>query len=168
VDGKPAVKFPKIKSPIIHTNDDFGGFLGSLADPGTKPEYSWNGWDTIGGKRALTFRYRTPGGYEISNCGGVFGLSACSTHHYARRGEIWLAEDGLRLLRVTIEPENVPGFEETRTVDYAAIAIAGQDYILPVADVFERITPKVRLKNESTYTDYKKFSAESTLKADEK
>ena len=44
--------------------------------------------------------------------------------------------------------------------------VAGGEYLLPVADRIETTAGKTLFRNDSVYSNYRKFVAESTLKAD--
>jgi predicted aspartyl protease len=74
----------------------------------------------------------------------------------------------LDIRRVTHVPEDLPpSFPSgAESVDYGHISVAGVDYLLPTADTFESDTHKKLFRNESTYSDYRKFAAASTLKTE--
>ena len=165
VNDSPAKKLPNVRPALVSSAGDFGNTLNGLFQPDSQATFEWKGWKTVRGKRAWTFSFHTPSGYDITDCHSVaFHLGTCKTAHYPRRGVIYLAEDGLTLLRLDLEPENLPSYRERRTVDYGPVSIGGTEYLLPVADVFERLTDKTHFRNESTYRDYRKFSADSTIK----
>jgi hypothetical protein len=50
------------------------------------------------------------------------------------------------------------------SVDYGRVTVAGTEYVLPVADQLEATLGKGRFRNHSSYGEYRKFVADSTLK----
>jgi len=72
------------------------------------------------------------------------------------------------ILRVSDTPDNLPSnyAQGISTVDYGRVKVAGEEYLLPIADRIQTYNGKVLFRNDSTYTAYRKFSAESILKTD--
>jgi hypothetical protein len=163
VNDAPARKVPHLRH-WVGSGGDFGGFVQNLFEPHSRAAFDWKGWEAVRGKRAWTFSYRMPAGYVITDCGTVLFLGTCKSAEHSYSGEIYISENDLSVVRLTVEPDNVPENRESRSIDYDHISIAGTRYLLPIADTFERVKDKVQFRNESTYRDYRKFSADSTIK----
>jgi hypothetical protein len=163
VNDAPAKKMPRLHN-WVYSNGDFGDFLSNVFGEKSPATFDWKGWDTVRGKRAWTFTYKMPGGYMITGCGSVLFVGGCKSHVYPFHGEISIAEDGLSILRFVVAPDNVPQNQESRTIDYDQVSIGGAPYLLPIADTFERMQGKTYFRNESVYRDYRKFSADSSIK----
>jgi hypothetical protein len=164
VNDAPATKMPKVGS-LVGSEGDFGDFLHALFDPKSRAVFDWKGREVIRDKRVWTFSYRSPAGYSITDCKAVLIVGACKTHEYPYHGTVSVVDDPLQIVRLTVEPDNVPQNQESRSIDYDRVTIAGAEYLLPIADTFERFKDKVYFRNESTYRDYRKFGSESTIKA---
>jgi hypothetical protein len=94
--------------------------------------------------------------------------TSCKALTYGYHGMLFIDADTFDIRRVTHVPEDLPASfpSGTESVDYGRIPVAGADYLLPTADVFESDTPKKLFRNESTYNGYRKFVATSTLKTE--
>jgi hypothetical protein len=167
VNDAPAKKLPHpAVGRLVYSGGDFGEFLQEVFREQSRAAFNWKGWETLRGKRAWVFSYRMPEGYEIRDCHGiVFSLGVCKTSHFPYHGLVYVAEDGLTIMRLTVDPEkSTAEQQETRSIDYDRVTIAGADYLLPIADTFERQIAKTDYRNESVYRDYRKFAADSTIK----
>ena len=83
------------------------------------------------------------------------------------RGLVYADPETGVISRLTIQAMGLPAsfrIKESRTViDYDAVNIGGRSYTLPVkASVFVQSDPQKNL-NEITFTNYRKFEAESVL-----
>jgi len=163
INDAPAKKMPRMQHWVA-SGGDFGGFLQNIFAPGARASFEWKRWEMVRGRRAWVFAYRMPAGYVITGCGGILFFGNCKSAEHPYHGEIFISEDGPPILRLTVEPDEVPENRESRSIDYDRISVAGADYLLPVADVFERARDKFEFRNESTYREYRKFSADSTIK----
>jgi hypothetical protein len=163
VNDAPAAKMPRIGS-WVGSNGDFGDFLHALFDAKSHTVFEWKGRETIHDKRVWTFSYRSPAGYSITDCKSVLIVGTCKTREYPYHGTISVLDDPLQIVRLTVAPDHVPQNEESRSIDYNRVTIAGAEYLLPIADTFERVRDKVYFRNESIYRDYRKFGSESVIK----
>jgi hypothetical protein len=170
VNDVPVKKVPsKSKSQgWIEMSGNFGGILKQLFDPKVHPHFEWSGWDLAQGKRAMVFSYRialAESRAVQSSCGNWLVFSTCKERNYAFHGMLFIDAESLDILRIAATPDDLPTTfalgEEA--VDYARIIVAGNEYLLPVADRIETWNGKTLFRNDSTYADYKKFVAESTL-----
>jgi hypothetical protein len=164
VNDQPATKMPRIGN-WVGSSGDFGEFLHALFDPKSRAIFEWKGREMIRDKRVWTFSYHSPAGYSITDCQSVLIVGTCKTHEYPYHGTVSILEDPLQIVRLTVEPDNVPQNQESRSIDYDRVTIAGSEYLLPITDTFERVRDKVYFHNESVYRDYRKFGSESTIKA---
>ena len=156
VNDAPANKIPRLQN-WVYSAGDFGGVLSQLLGPKSPATFDWKGWEPVRGKRAFTFTYRMPGGYLVATC------ESCKTHEYPYHGAIYISADTLTIVRLTVIPDHVPQIQDSRTIEYDHVNIAGAEYLLPVADTFERTRGKWYFRNESVYRDYRKFTADSAI-----
>jgi hypothetical protein len=174
VDDKPARKIPKLSMAKgwLEMNGNFGWILKQLFEPGVHPHFEWHGWDTVQGKRAMAFSYQislAESHAVQSLCGSWVVFSHCKEKNYAFHGQLFIDEQSLDILRISDTPDGLSGaFAQGDTsVDYGRITVAGGEYLLPIADQIETFNGSVLFRNDSTYSDYRKFVAESTFRTEE-
>ena len=174
VDGVPQKKIPRrvMAEGWIEMSGNFGWILKQLFEPKIHPHFEWQGWEMVLGQRAMVFSYRIDRAESHalqSRCGNFLLFSSCKDINYGFHGQLFIGEQSLDILRITDTPDDLPqsfALGET-SVDYGRVNVAGKEYLLPVADQIATWNGKVLFRNNSTYTDYRKFVAESTLKTDE-
>jgi hypothetical protein len=166
---------PKKKIPVsvmaegfISTNGNFGWILAQLFEPATQAAFQWKGWETLRNKPALVFSYRVAlanSRAQSSRCVSWVLFQNCKAITYAYHGLLYIDRNALRIMRITMEPEDVPASHSpgSESVDYEMVTVAGNDYLLPVADTYETHTGKTLFRNDSAYRDYRKFTAESSM-----
>jgi len=167
VDDKPAKSLPRRwESRFVYSSGNFGYFLQAIFQGQLHATIQWKGWDTVRGRRAWAFSYRMPAGYGAESCRGITVYrGVCENSNFPYHGLIEVAEDGSAVLRLTVEPEKPESNAwESRTIDYDRVAIAGVQYLLPVADTLFMEIGNTDFRNQSVYRDYRKFTAESVIK----
>jgi hypothetical protein len=155
----------------LEMSGNFGWILKQLFDPGVHPHFTWHGWDSAQGRRAMVFSYRISlaESHAVSTtCGAWLIFSTCRDKTYAFHGLLYIDAASLDILRIEDVPEGLPAnyFQGNTSVDYGRVTVAGSEYLLPVADRIETTAGKTLFRNDSVYSDYRKFVAESTLKPD--
>lgn len=173
VDDVPAKKVPSHSKydGWMEMSGNFGWILKQLFDASVHPHFMWFGWDSVQGKRAMVFAYRISlaESHAVSTtCGTWFVFSTCKDKNYAFHGRLYIDANSLDILRIEDVPDGLPAnyFQGITSVDYGRVIVAGNEYLLPVADRIETTAGKTLFRNDSVYSDYRKFVAESTLKAD--
>jgi hypothetical protein len=166
---------PKKKLPVsvlaegfISTNGNFGWILAQLFEPATQPAFQWKGWEMLRDRPVYVFSYRVAlenSRAQSSRCISWVLFQNCKAVTYGYHGRLYVEKDGLRIMRITLEPEDVPPSHSpgSESVDYERVLVAGGEYLLPVSDTYETQTGKILYRNESVYRDYRKFTAESSM-----
>jgi len=170
VNGAPAKKVPFLiaANGYYSTNGNFGHLLGELFDPQARAEFQWSGWQDLRGKRAYVFAYRVPverSETGTGRCTSWILFQKCSSVKFGYHGLLYIERDHPRVMRITQIADNVPPRYPagSNSVDYAPVTVAGAEYLLPVADEAQSQFEKRCYRNLSTYSDYRKFQAESTM-----
>ena len=170
VNDAPKKKVPMsvMAEGFISTNGNFGWILAQLFEPATQPAFQWKGWETLRDRPVYVFSYRVAlenSRAQSSRCVSWVLFQNCKAITYGYHGRIYVEKDGLRIMRITLEPEDVPPSHSpgNESVDYERVSVAGGEYLLPVADTYETQTGKILFRNESVYRDYRKFTAESSM-----
>jgi hypothetical protein len=132
--------------------------------PSTDAAFTFTGEDTIGGRKARRYKYtvRQPNSHwRVEPAGNLIKP--------AYRGALWIDTESYRVLRVEMEarelPSNYPLNIVEMTTELGAVTIGGQSYLLPVKAEnlsCQRDTVTCH-KNELSFRNYRRFSAESTI-----
>jgi hypothetical protein len=170
VNDAPRKKIPVnvVAEGFISTNGNFGWILAQLFEPASQPAFQWKGWETLRDRTAYVFSYRVAlenSRAQSSRCVSWVLFQNCKAITYGYHGRVYVEKDSLRIMRITLEPEDLPPSHSpgSESVDYATVSVAGGEYLLPVADTYETQTGKILYRNESAYRDYRKFTAESSM-----
>jgi hypothetical protein len=147
---------------------DFGSMLREIFERGTAARFEWDHWGTLHNKPwVMAFAYhvdQSRSQYHVTWDDGK--LDIVPAYH----GKIYVDPDTHAVMRVTLEPENMPASFPVHsiltTLDYDYVDISGHTFLLPEKDetdsrrddMFDRVDTEFRL--------YRKYSAESELKFD--
>jgi hypothetical protein len=171
VDGVPRTKIPgKAKSEgWIEMSGNFGWILRQLFDSRVHPHFEYQGMDSLNGKSVMVFSFRVSlaeSRATSTTCSSFLLFSTCKEVVYAFHGSLFIDEQSRDIVRILNVPDNLPDnyLQGPATVDYARITVAGAEYLLPVSDRIETDRGKTLFRNDSTYSEYRKFTSESILK----
>src|SRR5690242_4463885 len=166
---------PKKKVPLavttegfVATNGNFAWILSQLFEPSSRTAFQWKNWETLRDTQAYVFSYRVLRENSVAQsdrCVSGVLFQNCKAIRYGYHGLLYADKDSLRIMRITLEPEDLPESHShgSETVHYEHVSVAGGEYLLPLADTYETHTGKTLYRNESVYRNYRKFTAESSL-----
>jgi hypothetical protein len=173
VDDIPSKKVPTRSKAEgwVEMNGNFGWILKQLFDPKVHPHFQWHGWDDVHGKRAMVFSYRVALAESqavSTTCSSWLIFDRCKELNYAFHGLLFVDAESRDILRIADIPEGLPAsyIQGNTSVDFGRVTVAGSDYLLPIADQIETFSGKILFRNDSTYTDYRRFASESTMKTE--
>jgi hypothetical protein len=149
------------------SSGEFGSMLREIFAPETQADFDWERWATLRGRRMHVFAYRVTSGnskYRITEQESKQSIIAGYT------GFIYVDRDTHAVMKITLNGEDIPPSFPIRDVhlslDYASQKIGDRDFILPLKAVLtSRIGPKALVRNEVEFRMYRKFTAESVIKA---
>lgn len=163
VNNHPVGTHPRFWRRPLVTEGEFGMLMervfGSIADT----DFSWADWQTIRGKQLAVFDYAIDKQHSTLSLTLGDTAKAVVPYHgsiYAdpRTGAIW---------RITSNPSDIPPDLETKsiatTIDYDEVTIGGQAYVLPAQAVVNLVTLSNHIRNEITFSSYRKFETESRI-----
>ncbi len=146
---------------------EFGGMLESVFARASHAEFHWEGWKTAGERAVSVYSYRVErehSAYMLSVDPGGYMHRLVVGYH----GSIDVDRETGGVLRLTYEadgvPKNFPLQSAVTTVEYGFVEVAGQRYLLPVRSEIETDSDGYRSRNISEFSDYRKFSADSTVR----
>jgi hypothetical protein len=166
------------RPPGMTSTGEFGTTLQGVFDPQSKAEFEWKKWDTLRAQPVSVFAFRvlqqnSQAQMEVPSRRVVVGY----------RGLLYASREDNIVLRLTTEaepPKDFPLQDVTHLLDYGPVEIAGQHFILPLhAEMQTRMSEdfmkygresgnskQVYLRNQVDFREYRKYTAESVLKAE--
>ncbi|MGA3020108.1 MAG: hypothetical protein ABSF62_23565 [Bryobacteraceae bacterium] len=166
VDGKPSEK-SYVDLGGATTVGEFGLILQQIFEPASQAIFTWEKWARVGNRRAAIYLYQV--GASHSRYSLNFLASAGLTQ--ARVGYHGMVEvdretgDVRRLTYIadTI-PKTYPIYSATTTVNYDFADVGGKPYLLPASSETEMLSLELWARNHTEYREYRKFSADSTIR----
>jgi hypothetical protein len=146
------------------SSGEFGTVMKSIFSPETATEFNWQTWFTLRGHKMHVYAYRVAADKseyhvmvpELSKdlVAGYHGLIFVDDRkHYVHR--ITLHADGI--------PPRYPIQDVSLMLDYDYTRIGDGDYLLPLTFELRSREGNVLIKNDVDYTEYRKFTADSSL-----
>ncbi|HMD48481.1 MAG TPA: hypothetical protein VKG79_05260, partial [Bryobacteraceae bacterium] len=150
----------------------------AVFDPQSKTEFEWKKWDTLRGQQVLVFAFHV----DKRNSQAQMDVPSQSVV-VGYRGLVYASRDSNIVLRLTTQaepPKDFPLQDVTHLLDYGPVEIGGQRFMLPLhAEMQTRMsedfmkygreggnTRQVFLRNQVDFREYRKYTAESVLKAE--
>ncbi len=166
------------RPPGMTSTGEFGTTLRAVFDPDSKTEFEWKRRDSLRGQPVEVFAFRV--GRPSSRAQlDVPSRSVVVGYH----GLVFAERDSHIVLRLTTEaeaPKDFPLQDVTHLLDYGPVEIGGQRFMLPLhgemqtrmSEQFMKYgreggtSKQVFLRNQVDFREYRKYTAESVLKAE--
>ena len=163
IDGKPTRK----EMDQLHgswSTGEFSSLMSDLFSPATAAEFRMVRQATVSGKTARVYDF------QVDRNHSHWHVKTNSQAIYpAYKGSVWIDPVGARVLRIEIQARSLPvefPLDTAETVvDFGAVRIGGQDYLLPVhAESLscERGTSNCS-RNAIDFRNYHKYDASSNI-----
>ncbi len=157
---KPGMHGPHV---ALTTEGEFGVLLANIISANSEARFAWAGWTRLEDKQLATFRYwidRQHSTLKLSLSDlaeAVLPYSGLITAD-PETGEVWRLTNGTSDI-----PEEIRTKSISTEITYNKVGISGRDYLLPVRATVITETPSRTLRNEMTFSQYRKFSTDSTI-----
>ena len=144
----------------LTSEGEFGSMMVDIFDPKFDPQYAWDHWATLRGKRVAVFSYivgRT--NYE---------LISTDQHVYVRsKGLIYADPDTGAIFRLKLDcieiPKSFPVLSSSVLMDYADVDIDGRPYICPLRAEVLMNDGRSKWKLGLEFRAYRKFGTDSNI-----
>jgi hypothetical protein len=147
----------------VLSRGDFGTLLRVIFDPSAHTEFHWDRWGNLDNKHR--FHVYT---YAIDKAHSHHTISYnAESVTPAVHGEIFVQEGENIIWRVSAEPETPAKFPLQgiqQVLDYRYVYLSGQSFLLPVSEWIILHAYGVGKKNEIDFRDYRKYSADTSIK----
>ena len=170
-DSRP---IQKIRSN--YSRGEFGEVLGLTFDPASKAQFHWDHWENRGQKRLAVFWYsvaRENSEYTVccASMGTItvngFPQKQLKSWASAYRGFLYADPDTGAIERFTLRNVDIPTWVDMDAagnwLDYTEVNLNGQTYRLPSKAVHHTQVRNYRTRDEIEFSNYRKFTAESTI-----
>ena len=147
---------------------EFGSMLVGIFEPQTDAQFSWSTWRTLRGHKAYVFKFSVDqphSRWQIEDRESHLKISP------AYDGFVWIDVKDNTVLAFTMKatelPSTFPITEADSRLDYDTVEISDVPFVLPSRAVMHLRSGKDDQKNEITFHNYHKYSADSSLKFDD-
>lgn len=163
VNNKPIALNTRAYRAPLTTAGEFGMWLSNIFNPATETKFSWAGWEELRGKRMAKFDYAVSQEHSTLS----LTLSDLAKAVVAYHGSVYANPETGNVFRVITQTSDIPANIRTRstatTIDYDAVKIGSQNYVLPVSAEVLMVTDNNHIRNVMEFGAYRKFEAESTI-----
>ncbi len=144
--------------------------LQKIFKPDSKTRFEPESTDVIRGRKAIVYQYEID---LANNKHGGVGLKGPTyrSSPAGEKGRIWIDRDNFRVLRIEYRLTDIsptfPVKAVTKLIDYDAVAISGEKYLLPVLSDFrgtvEGSGKLFESRNLIRFKNYQKYGTEVTI-----
>lgn len=150
------------------SSGEFGSMMKEIFEPKTDAEFHWIRWATLRGHRAHVYSY------VVDQAHSQWSIEDRTVHDRISPGYsglVYVDRDTRTVMRVTLKAEGIPPTfpisEADDRLDYDTADISGHPFILPMMAQVHLRAGKVNQRNDIEFHNYRKFSADTTLKFDD-
>jgi hypothetical protein len=166
INGTPSEKsYVDLNGAV--TTGEFGAILQQIFEPASQAVFTWEKWSKVGKRRAAIYRYQV----DMAHSRSSLNFRANSGIVQARVGYHGMVEvdretgDVLRLTYIADSiPKTYPIYLSTATMNYDFADVAGRQYLLPASSEAEMRSTDMWARNHTDFREYRKFSADSTIR----
>jgi hypothetical protein len=166
IDGKTTRKtFETLQGTI--GRGEFGTTMNAVFDPASQTNFHWQSWKDVRKHRVAVVGYEVNGPHSRYRLGSSFDGRAFEMD-VGYHGVLEIDSETGEVVHLEYVADRIPDALHLRyagtTVDYAVADIGGQKYLLPSRSEMEMRGQTDWARNVTDFRNYRKFSAESTIK----
>lgn len=146
------------------SSGEFGSVMKGIFAPETAAEFHWQTWFTLRGRKMHVYAYQVAkdkSEYHVMVAGQNKDLVT------AYHGLIFIDDRKHFIHRITLHADGIPPTYPIQDVslmlDYDYMRIGDADYLLPLTFELRSRDGPIGIKNDVDYTEYRKFSADSSV-----
>jgi hypothetical protein len=165
VNGQ-AVKEGDNEQSGMFSRGEFALLLDTIFRPETKATFRWDRMAKLNGRRVSVFEFQVP---QLPNGYGIQEGSRTLIVPY--KGSFFADAETKAVMRIHIVCSDIPSVSTIKhvelTLDYKALKVAGQEYILPSHYTMNLRRLDADISIDATYRNYQRFAADATIIFDE-
>jgi hypothetical protein len=147
---------------------EFGSMLMGIFDPHSDASFSWSTWKTVGSHKTYVFKFSVDqphSRWEIEDRQAHIKITP------GYNGFVWIDVKDNSVIEFTMKAVDLPSTfaitEADSRLHYDTVQISGISFVLPSRAVMHLVSGRDDQKNEITFHNYQKYSADATLKFDD-
>jgi len=144
---------------------EWATLLSEIFEPSTHTDFSWLRWGQLRGQLAHVYQYRIEQEYSQETISYQNEQKITAGFH----GLVYVEKGTNVVLRITVVPEiplSFPVQDVDQVVDYDYQKIGDQTHLLPLRSTVQMRDGHQGSKNEIEWRQYRKYSADSSIKFD--
>jgi len=166
VDGKPSRKSYTDLGGAISAGE-FALMQQQIFDPASQTVFTWKKWNKAGKRQAATYLYRV----DVSHSRFMLDFltpTGLTQDIVGYHGTLELDRETGNVLSLTYTadaiPKTCPISLSNTAVTYDFAQVGDKQYLLPASSETEMRSRELWTRNHAQYRDYRKFSADSTVR----
>jgi hypothetical protein len=164
INGRPS-SIDHNKLGGASSSGEFGSVMKGIFAPETGTDFNWQTWFTLRGRKMHVYAYRVA--VEKSDYHVVVpeqSKDLVTAYH----GLIFIDDRKHFIHRITLHADGIPPTFPVQDIslmlDYEYTRIGDGDYLLPLTFELRSREGNVQIKNDVDYDEYRKFTADSSVK----
>ena len=145
------------------SSGEFGAVMKGIFSPQTKTEFAWQTFFTLRGRKMDVYSYRVSASHSDYHIVVPHKDDLVTAYH----GLIFIDDSTHFVYRITLHADGIPpdflAQDLSLVLDYELTRIGDSDYLLPLEFEIRSRQGWSLLKNDVTYSDYRKFTADSSI-----
>lgn len=144
---------------------EFGGTLQNIFQTAAQTAFRWESWKTVRRHRRAVYAYQVDVTHShymvVTGAPGATRQAIVGFH-----GNLEIDRETGEVLHFTYLaeiPKELNLDQADTTVDYDLADVGGRDYLLPVHSQTEMRSPRLSVRNDVDFREYRKFSADSVI-----
>jgi hypothetical protein len=147
------------------SSGEFGSVMKGIFAPETATQFTWQTWFTLRGRKMHVYAYNVAVGKSDYH---VVVPEQSKDLVTAYHGLIFIDDHRHFIHRITLHADGIPPAFPIQDIslmlDYEYTHIGDGDYLLPLTFELRSREGNIRIKNDVDYDEYRKFTADSSLK----
>jgi hypothetical protein len=146
---------------------DFGSMLRGVFAAKSETQFEWQRWDSLNGRPAAVLAYRIERAHSQFHSTGQRFLHTVRAN-WGASGLVFADADTRQVVRLTVDSAEMPPGSPTKEVhivlEYAYQKIGDREFLLPSQSTSLMTVQDQRMRLDSRFTAYQKFSADTEIK----
>lgn len=147
---------------------EFGSMLHGIFDPQTEADFTWSSWKTVNGHKTYVFKFTVDQPHSRWEIEDRQSQTKISPAYY---GFVWIDVKDNSVVEFYMKALDMPSTfaitEADSRMHYDTVLISGIPFVLPARAEMHLLTGRDDQKNEISFHNYQKYSADATLKFDD-
>jgi hypothetical protein len=146
------------------SSGEFGAVMKGIFSPQAKTDFAWQTFFTLRGRKMEVYSYRVSASHSDYHIVAPHKDTDLVTAYH---GLVFIDDSTHFVHRITLHPDGIPqdfpAQDLSLVLDYDYTRIGDSDYLLPLEFEIRSRQGRSLLKNDVTYSNYRKFTTDSSV-----